>query len=115
MELARGGAGEDEPGYEKLIWEAVATGHLAATGAEKIYEVNLPAPATVALDGPGGVDFDLYVKKNAPPTTTSYDQRAYTSGSDETLRLTPDSSGRYYILVRSYRGSGEFSLRVTLE
>jgi len=66
------------------------------------------------LDGPGGIDFDLYVKRGTPPTTTDFDQRAWTSGPDETLRIEPDTPGLYYILVRSYRGSGNFTLKVEL-
>jgi subtilisin family serine protease len=113
--LAQGDAGDGEVGYEKLIWEAVATGRLDATGSEKIYEVNLPATANIALDGPGGVDFDLYVKKGAAPTTTDYDQRAYTNSPDESLKVSPNSAGLHFILVRSYRGSGDFTLKVALE
>jgi serine protease len=66
----------------------------------------------VSLDGPGGVDFDLYVRRDTPPTTTEYDQRAYSSGADETLEVTPPSPGLYYIMARSYTGAGNFTLTV---
>ena len=113
VELARGG--KADVSYEMLEWQASAFGSLAATGTEKLFAVNLPADnATVILDGPGGVDFDLYVKKDAPPTTSSYDQRAYTSSSDETLQIISAAPGMHYILVRSYRGKGDFNLKVTL-
>jgi len=113
VQLARGGAAD--VAYELLEWRAAAAGKLAATGAEKLFAVHLPANnATVTLDGPGGVDFDLYVKKDAPPTVSSYDQRAYTAGADETLQIVSATKGLYYILVRSYRGKGTFNLQVTL-
>lgn len=113
VELAR--SGQAQVPYEMLEWQASAVGSLAATGTEKLFAISLSASnATIILDGPGGVDFDLYVKKDTPPTTNSYDQRAYTSSSDETLQIKPEAPGLHYILVRSYRGSGDFNLKVTL-
>ncbi|MCP4263690.1 MAG: S8 family serine peptidase [Planctomycetes bacterium] len=111
VELARNGT--DIP-CKELVLGATASGHLDATGAEKLFAVNLAAPAEVVLDGPGGVDFDLYVRKGSAPTTSDYDQRSYTPGPDEKLAIESDALGRYYILVRSYRGSGEFTLKVEL-
>ena len=64
---------------------------------------------------PYGVDFDLYVKKDVPPTVSSYDQRAYTSSADERLQIVSATKGLHYILVRSYRGKGDFNLKVTLK
>lgn len=112
VQLARNGT---EVGYEKLAFKASTNGNLEATNAEKVFAVNLPATARVVLDGPGGVDFDLYVKKDAPPTTIDFDLRAWTASPDENLKVTPDAPGLYYILVRSYRGSGDFTLEVELE
>lgn len=112
VELARGGKAQIP--YEMLEWQASAVGSLAATGTDKLFAIRLLASnATIILDGPGGVDFDLYVKKDTPPTTNSYDQRAYTSSADETLQIKPEAPGLHYILVRSYRGSGDFNLKIT--
>ena len=70
---------------------------------------------TIALDGPQGVDFDLYVRKGEPPTTEDYDQRGYTGSADEKVRITPVGPGDYYVMVRAYRGAGEFTLKATLD
>ena len=97
--------------------EIVATGSgtLGGSGKEKLFSVHLSGKATINLDGPGGVDFDLYVKKDAPPTINDYDQRAYTVGADETLEVTPQAPGLYYIMARSYSGAGNFTLTVKVD
>ena len=111
--LAQAFGNADPVKYETLRWEATAAGTLAATGAEKLYRVELSGKnATVLLNGPNDVDFDLYVKKNEPPTTRVYDYRAYTSSSDESLAINSIAPGLYFILVRSYRGGGDFTLKV---
>lgn len=99
----------------QLVLSAVATGNLSGTGQELVFSVNLPTNTTITLDGPGGVDFDLYVRLNQAPTTTEYDQRSYSAGPDESLQVTPTSPGLYFIMVRSYSGSGNFELRVALD
>ncbi len=114
VELARGGVDIDA-GHEKLVLEATATGHLDGTGAEKIFSINLPATAKITLDGTGDIDFDLYARRETPPTTDVFDHRAWTTGPDETLIVDADTPGLYYIMVRSYRGSGHYTLKVEIE
>jgi subtilisin family serine protease len=101
--------------YKPLTLAASAKGRLKGTDDTQIFTIALPAAAGVTLDGPAGVDFDLYIKRDAPPTTKDYDLRAYTSSADETLALSPQSPGLYYILVRSYEGAGNFTLKVELQ
>lgn len=113
--MARGDDAAPGSGHERLVLEAEASGRLDATGAEKVFSVQLPGTAKVTLDGPGGVDFDLYTRRDAPPTTSEFDQRAYTPGPDETLTNEPGTPGLYYVLARSYDGSGDFTLKVELE
>ena len=113
VQLARNGS--TEVTYEKLAFKASTNGKLDATNSEKVFALNLPSAARVVLDGPNGVDFDLYIKKDAPPTTTDFDLRAWTASPDEALKVAPEAPGLYYILVRSYRGGGDFSLAVELE
>ncbi len=89
------------------------SGSLSSGGAAT-YSFVLPtgvSSCTVTLDGPANADFDLYVRKNSVPTTGTYDFRAYTGSSDETLTMSSPSSGTYYVLVKSYSGSGSFSIR----
>jgi len=96
----------------ELKLQTSATGHLGGTGQTRLFSVVLPGKATVSLDGPGGVDFDLYAKRDAPPTTSDFDQRSYSSGPDESLEIA--NPGRYFIMARSFNGAGNFTLKVEL-
>ncbi|MBA3043831.1 hypothetical protein FP804_01690, partial [archaeon] len=91
---------------------------LSATGNMDYYKINVPSGSTkleVILDGPAsGCDFDLYVKYNQRPTTSSYDGRGYTSSSDETVTINSPSTGYYYIMPYSYSGSGSYSIKATV-
>jgi len=40
--------------------------------------------------------------------------RSYTPGSNEKLLIRPNNPSVYYILVRSYKGQGDFTLKATL-
>ncbi|NIO36947.1 hypothetical protein GTO27_04500, partial [Candidatus Bathyarchaeota archaeon] len=53
-------------------------------------------------------DFDLYIKYGSRPTTSSYDARGYTSSANEVVEFGDTESGWYYIMIRSYRGSGNY-------
>ena len=100
------------PDVTPLKLVATGKGNLSGDGKEKMFSVQLKSKVTVTLDGPGGVDFDLYVRRDTPPTTNEYDQRAYSPGADETLEVTPPSPALYYIMARSYSGAGNFTLKV---
>ncbi|MCB1740561.1 MAG: S8 family serine peptidase [Gammaproteobacteria bacterium] len=91
------------------------SGHLAEAGATLTYRLRLSDALTIALDGPQGVDFDLYVRKGEAPTTDLYDQRGFTGSADEKIRVQPAGPGDYYVMVRAYRGSGAFTLKASLE
>ena len=62
----------------------------------------------VALDGPDGADFDIYVKFGSPATIKDYDIRGYTGMLMKSRRLSYEK-GDYYITVYSYKGSGSTS------
>ena len=116
--LYRSGLVETAPAVvatTELKLEAAATGTLSSTGDELLFSVDLPAKAIATLDGPGGVDFDLYVKRDSAPTTDDYDARSYSAGPDETLEVTPPTPGRYFFMARSYEGAGNLTLRVVLD
>ncbi len=91
------------------------SGNLAETDATLMYKVTLGDALNISLDGPQGVDFDIYVRKDAQPTTTEYDHRGYTSSADEKVRIEPASPGDYYVMVRSYRGSGNYTIKATID
>lgn len=106
-------------GVEKdLIVGNSITGNLSGAGKKDYYrvEVGSGTKLIIQLDGPNnsGVDFDLYIKKNTKPTTTSYDSRAYTNSADETLTVN-NPSGIYYVMVYSYKGSGSYTVSANVE
>lgn len=102
-------------GEPRLHLSASAHGRLGHKGDEQFFAVELPGHASVALDGPDSADFDLYVKRGARPTVEEFDYRAWTTSGDERIRIITETTGVYHIMVRSYRGSGEFTLDIALE
>jgi hypothetical protein len=61
----------------------------------------------------GSSDYDLYGRLGAEPTTSVYDWRGYTYGGEDVIYDLP-GEGTWYIMVRSYSGSGSYDLTVTL-
>lgn len=105
-----------EQGEEVQLGELVV-GTLASQGDSKKYvvkDVDEGEELFVALDGPEGVDFDVYVKFGSPAAKDDYDMRGYTGLPDENVVIYPTKKGDYYITVHSYKGSGEFRLRASL-
>ncbi len=87
------------------------TGTLSGSGATSTSYVDLPQGTyTIILAGDESDDFDLYVRWNYPPTTSTYDGRGYTSTSLEKVEVT--GKGRLYIMARSFSGSGHFRVHV---
>jgi len=94
------------------------SGHLSGAGKMDYYKivVNSGTKLTVKTDGPdsSNVDFDLYIKKDAKPTTSSYLARGYTSSSDENVSVS-NPAGTYYVMVYAYKGSGDYTINAILE
>lgn len=98
---------ESGQGEERRVSESgtVARGELVHFG---------PFPTAVAtslvatLSGSG--DADLYVRRGAAPTLTSYDCRPYKSGSSESC--TVEGPGDLYVAVHGYAASSSFALDV---
>jgi len=91
------------------------TGHLNESRDFKMYRVNLGKQLKVTLAGPSNKDFDLYIKKGEQPTVDDYDDRGYSGTASEEASINNAKPGDYYIMVRSYNGSGEYRLKVDLE
>ena len=62
----------------------------------------------------GSSDFDLYGRLGTEPTTSTYDWRGYTTGGEDVTFDFP-GAGTWYIMVRSYSGTGAYDLTVTLD
>ena len=96
----------------------VVSGSLTHTGDTAMFRIAAGEgfnTLTIELDGPEGVDFDVYVRKGAAPTLTDYVARGYTTSADEKIQVQPIEPGEYHILVRSYHGSGNFRIKAVLE
>ena len=65
---------------------------------------------TLDLNGPLNADFDLYVRYGERPTNINYDFKSYSGSSKEKIIIDKAKRGSYFIMVYSYRGSGEFTL-----
>jgi subtilisin family serine protease len=104
----------DRTDVQPIVVGQQVAGNLQETGASLTYKLAVGSALNIDLDGPNGVDFDIYVRKGAPPTTSEYDHRGYTSSANEKIRIEPMEAGDYYIMVRSYRGTGSFSLKARI-
>jgi len=93
----------------------MVSGHLNQTGDSSSYRVMVGSPLSLELDGKDGVDFDLYVRKALQPTISEFDYRGYTSLPDEKISIRPSEPGEYFVMVHSYRGAGDFTLKASVE
>ena len=91
------------------------TGILNETNDFKMYKVILGKKIKVILDGPSNQDFDLYIKHGGQPTLNDYDNRGYSGTASEDISIDDAEPGDYYIMVRSYKGSGQYNLKIDLE
>lgn len=98
----------------EITLQGKANGRLEAAGDEARFHVSLPSAAAITLDGPADADFDLYVKRDTPPTTDDFDLRAWTFSADENLLVNPSTPDVYHILVTSFEGQGNYELEVKL-
>jgi oligosaccharide reducing-end xylanase len=79
---------------------------------EDHYYIDVPegqASLEVELIG-SDPDADIYVRYGAPPTTSDYDCRPYTSGSNESCSESNPTSGTWYIMVRGYSGTVDYEI-----
>ncbi|WP_456468630.1 S8 family serine peptidase [Archaeoglobus sp.] len=81
--------------------------HLSGTGDSGTYSIIGIGIGYAFNSGPDGSDFDLYIKWNSPPTTSSYDARGYSAWAQE-IAGPATNSGTLYYMVRSHSGSGEY-------
>jgi subtilisin family serine protease len=95
-----------------LVLQACNNGELSGDGDTTLYRIIVGSRLTVSLEGPDGEDFDLYVKRDGTPSTTDYDARGFGPTANESITIEPLESGEYQILVRSYRGSGQYRVKV---
>ncbi len=97
---------------QQLQLGAAVNGSLPRAGEQTTFELKVPSAFSVILDGPADADFDLYVRKDEPPTPELWDFRAYTVAADERITFPAEAGASYFVMVRSYDGAGDYQLRV---
>jgi vibriolysin len=91
------------------------TGQSASTGTWKHYKITVPASQTslqIVMSGGTG-DGDLYVKRGAQPTSSSYDYRPYLNGNNETVNVTNPVAGDWFISIYAYSTFSGVSIKAT--
>ncbi|HSK03961.1 MAG TPA: M4 family metallopeptidase [Kofleriaceae bacterium] len=80
------------------------TGLSASRNGKLEYSYGKPAGATAmrfTLAGNNG-DADLYVRRGAPPTTSTYDCRSAGATSNESCTISNAADGTYYVMINAY-------------
>jgi len=79
------------------------------------YTINVPAGmATLDFAMSGGTgDADMYIRRGAQPTSSTYDCRPYKSGNNETCAFTNPTADTWHIGVYGYSAASGVSLNVT--
>ncbi|MFW9996967.1 MAG: S8 family serine peptidase [Candidatus Odinarchaeota archaeon] len=104
------------PADNELTSGVTVYSSLSGTGDTEMWFIQVEAGATnmrTVLNCPSGTDFDVYGRLGAEPTTSVYDFRGYTT-SGEDVSFSNPGTGTWYIMVRSYSGSGNYDLTVTV-
>lgn len=106
-----GGDPTDPPPSDNVLENGVPETDLSAsTGNDIMYSMDVPAGVTdisFAINGGSG-DADLYVRKGAEPTDSTYDCRPYIGGNNESC--SGSGGGTYYIRVKAYQSFSGVSL-----
>ena len=86
-----------------------------AVNSEVFYKIDVPAgQQTLTIQTAGGTgDVDLYVRKDALPTTTEWDYRPYKIGNNETVTINNPAAGTYFIMLRAYVAYTGVTLQAT--
>ena len=89
------------------------TGIAGASGSNQFWKLTVPAgQAKVVFTISGGTgDADLYVRRGARPTTTTYDCRPYLNGNSETCTFTSPVAGDYFVMLRGYTAYSGVTLK----
>ena len=83
--------------------------------AEQVFTIDVPAGmAELAVNtAADNGDADLYILLDGTPTTSNYDCRGYTTGSNESCLIEQPSAGTYSIMVRAYDDFSDLALTAT--
>jgi streptogrisin C len=116
LTLRTGSGGGNPPptgctGYEATYSGSVTSGNSQIQPNGSYYYSSVSGSHRGCLDGPSGVDFDLYLQKWNGSTWVDV-AAGETANPDETITYT-GTAGYYRYEVYAYSGSGSYSLGVT--
>ncbi|GII53374.1 hypothetical protein Pth03_17630 [Planotetraspora thailandica] len=106
-----GGGGSTCTGYQSTYTGSLSSGGAAVQPNNSYYQSTVSGTHRGCLDGPTGVDFDLYLQKYNGSAWVDV-ASSTSSGPDEALTYS-GTSGYYRYVVDAYSGSGSYSLGVT--
>jgi len=94
------------------------TGRSGAAGSSTYFYIDVPAGATslvVQTSGGGrGMDANLYVRRDAVPTTGAFDCAGTAAGTVvETCSFTSPAAGRYFVLLQGVTSYSSVSIMAT--
>lgn len=94
---------------------ASVTNISVARNAWTYYTIDIPAGmATLDFTMSGGTgDADMYIRRGAQPTSSTYDCRPYKSGNNETCPFTNPTADTWHIGIYGYSAASGVSLDVT--
>ncbi|MEV1333234.1 S1 family peptidase [Micromonospora costi] len=115
LTLRTSGGGEPPPtgctGYEATYTGSVSSGRSVYQPNGSYYYSSVSGTHRGCLDGPTGVDFDLYLQKWNGASWVDV-AGSYGAGPDESLTYN-GTAGYYRFEVHAYSGSGSYSLGIT--
>ncbi len=81
-------------------------------GSEQFFTMEVPSNVSelVFQMSGGSGDADLYVRRGAPPTTTTYDCRPYLNGNNETCTFNDPQAGTWHVMIRGYTAYSNVTL-----
>jgi hypothetical protein len=85
------------------------------SGSERYYVVEVPSGLTslvIRITGGTG-DADMHVRYGAPPTTSVYDCRPFSSGNEETCTTQFPAAGTYYVMLHAFSGYSGVTISAT--
>ncbi|TVQ42153.1 MAG: S8 family peptidase [Wenzhouxiangella sp.] len=88
------------------------SGLSGAQGSEQFFTMEVPSNVSelVFQMSGGSGDADLYVRRGAPPTTSSYDCRPYLNGNNETCTFSDPQAGTWHVMIRGYTAYSNVTL-----
>jgi hypothetical protein len=105
------------PPTNVLTSGVAASGSLTTSGATAMWQIVVAASCTqmvTTVSDPTSADFDSYGMMGSQPTTSSYTWRGYTSSHPEVVTYANPAAGTWYIMVKSYSGTGAYTITCTL-